>query len=162
MPLDATSSRSAEFSDAEKTAVEEQVERLIKNPHFSHSRRFPSFLRFVVRHVLDGQADLVKERTLGIEIFGRSPDYDTASDPIVRVTAAEIRKRIAQYYEEPGHEAEIRISLPPGSYIPQFVFSPAAPIPAAAESLVPTSPAIPSAPASVEVVVPASSRRNSW
>jgi hypothetical protein len=78
------------------------------------------FLRFVVRHTLAGQADAVKERTLGIEIFGRNADYDTSSDPIVRVTAAEIRKRIAQYYQEPGHDVEIRVSLPAGSYVPQF------------------------------------------
>jgi hypothetical protein len=110
----------ADFSDIEKAAIQEQVERLLQNPYFSHSRRFPMFLRFVVRHTLAGQADAVKERTLGIEIFGRNADYDTSSDPIVRVTAAEIRKRIAQYYQEPGHDVEIRVSLPAGSYVPQF------------------------------------------
>src|ERR1700684_2553898 len=110
----------ADFTEVEKAAIEEQVERLLQNPHFSHSRRFPMFLRFVVRHTLAGQADAVKERTLGIEIFGRSADYDTASDPIVRVTAAEIRKRIPQYYREPRHEVESRVSIQAGSYVPQF------------------------------------------
>jgi hypothetical protein len=108
------------LSDEEKTAVLKQLERLLGNPHFSHSRRFPSFLRFVIDQTLAGQTELLKERTLGIEIFGRDADYDTSSDPIVRVTAAEIRKRIAQYYQEPGHEGELRLSLPPGSYVPQF------------------------------------------
>jgi hypothetical protein len=77
-------------------------------------------MRFVVEKTLSGETDLLKERTLGIEIFGRKAEYDTASDPIVRVTAAEIRKRIAQYYQEPGHENELRISVPAGSYVPQF------------------------------------------
>ncbi len=110
----------AERDKGEAVAVREQLERLLESPHFSHSRRFPSFLRFVVEHSLNGQNDLLKERTLGIEVFGRGADYDTASDPIVRVTAAEIRKRIAQYYDEPGREGELRISLPSGSYIPEF------------------------------------------
>ncbi len=110
----------AELPDAEKKAVEEQLERLLRNPHFSQSRRFPSFLRFVISQTLFGRPELLKERTLGIEIFGRDADYDTASDPIVRVTATEIRKRIAQYYQEPGHETELRLSLPSGSYVPQF------------------------------------------
>jgi hypothetical protein len=118
----------ADFSDAERAAIEEQVERLLQNPYFSHSRRFPMFLRFVVRHTLAGQADAVKERILGIEIFGRNADYDTSSDPIVRVTAAEIRKRIAQYYQEPGHDVEIRVSLPAGSYVPQFHWPQALPV----------------------------------
>jgi hypothetical protein len=106
--------------DPDRKAVQEQLERLLSNPHFNQSRRFPSFLRFVIEKMLDGQPELLKERTLGIEIFGREADYDTASDPIVRVTATEIRKRIAQYYQEPGHENELRLSLPAGSYMPQF------------------------------------------
>jgi hypothetical protein len=110
------------LSEREKAEIHEQLERLLVNPHFSHSRRFPSFLRFTVERTLSGQTDVLKERTLGIEIFGRSADYDTASDPIVRVTAAEIRKRIAQYYQESGHENELRISLPSGSYVPQFAW----------------------------------------
>jgi hypothetical protein len=123
--------------EEERSAIHKQLERLLENPYFSHSRRFPSFLRFVVERTLSGQTDLLKERTLGIEIFGRDPDYDTSSDPIVRVTAAEIRKRIAQYYQEPGHENELRISLPAGSYVPQFheAHAPAAEVVAAAPEI---------------------------
>src|SRR5438045_342561 len=77
----------AALPDAEKKAIEERLERLLGNPHFSQSRRFPSFLRFVIGQTLIGRPELLKERTLGIEIFGRDADYDTASDPIVRVTA---------------------------------------------------------------------------
>ena len=67
-----------------RVAIQEQLERLLANPHFSHSRRFPSFLRFAVEKTLSGETDLLKERTLGIEIFAREAEYDTASDPIVR------------------------------------------------------------------------------
>lgn len=100
--------------------VRRQLDRLLSDPHFSHSRRFPDFLRFVVQHTLTGQTDVLKERTVGIEVFGKEADYDTGSDPIVRVTAAEIRKRIAQYYQEPGRENELRITLPSGTYVPRF------------------------------------------
>jgi len=108
------------LSEEEQSAIHKQLERLLASPYFSHSRRFPVFLRYVVERTLSGHEDSLKERTLGVEIFGRQADYDTASDPIVRVTAAEIRKRIAQYYQEPGKEHELRLSLPAGSYIPQF------------------------------------------
>ena len=120
MLADPIAENHAVLTQAEKTAVQEQLERLLASSYFSHSKRFPTFLRFVVQHALAGQGDLLKERTLGIEIFGRSPDYDTAADPIVRVTAAEIRKRIAQYYQEPGRENEIRVSMLSGSYVPHF------------------------------------------
>jgi hypothetical protein len=107
-------------TEAEKLAVQQQLERILSSQHFSGSKRYPSFLRFVMSHALESRSDLLKERTIGVEVFGRHPDYDTASDPIVRVTAAEIRKRIEQYYHEPGHEGELRFSIPLGSYIPQF------------------------------------------
>ena len=103
-----------------RNAILEQLDRLLASPYFSHSRRFPNFLRFVVEHTLAGDVEDIKERTLGIEIFGKDADYDTAADPIVRVTAAEIRKRVAQYYQDPAHDQELRITLPSGSYIPQF------------------------------------------
>jgi hypothetical protein len=124
MLVDSVPGSPAAFSDEEKSAIHEQMERLLANSHFSHSRRFPSFLRYVIDQTLSGQEETLKERTLGVEIFGRRADYDTSSDPIVRVTAAEIRKRIAQYYQDPGHEEELRISLPAGSYIPQFHWPP--------------------------------------
>lgn len=136
------------LGEEEKSAIREQLERLLGNPHFSHSRRFPSFLRFVVETTLSGQEDALKERTIGVEIFGRAAHYDTASDPIVRVTAAEIRKRIAQYYQEPGHERELRISLPPGSYIPQFQAPPIA----RDEAMPPANPGLPAAADPVEPV----------
>src|SRR5579859_333172 len=101
---------------------------MLANPLFSHSKRYPSLLRYVVEHALDGRTDQVKERTLGIEVFGRAPDYDTNLDPVVRTTAGEIRKRIAQYYHEPGHTGELRIELPCGTYVPEFHPAAAPPI----------------------------------
>jgi len=108
------------YGEAEKDDILRQLDRLLDNPHFSHSKRFPSFLRFIVHEELEGRGDQLKERTLGIEVFGRHAGYDTTTDPIVRVTAAEIRKRIAQYYQDSESPDELRISLPPGSYIPHF------------------------------------------
>jgi hypothetical protein len=87
---------------------------------FRKSKRFPNLLRFVVERSLHGHSEPLKERTLGIEVFGRAPDYDTNLDPVVRTTAVEIRKRIAQYYHEEGHQNEIRIDFPAGSYLPEF------------------------------------------
>jgi hypothetical protein len=107
-------------NELEKGAVLQQVEQLLASPLFHASKRYPSFLRFVVARALSGHTDQLKERIIGVEIFDRPPDYDTNTDPIVRVTAAEIRKRIEQYYQDPQHSQEIRLFLPAGSYVPQF------------------------------------------
>lgn len=118
--LPSSSSKPEILTEAEKAAIRAELERILASRHFNGSKRYPSFLRFVVSRTLDGHPDLLKERTLGVEVFGRLPDYDTSADPIVRVTAAEIRKRIDQYYQEVEHQGELRISLLPGSYLPQF------------------------------------------
>jgi hypothetical protein len=107
-------------TDVGRVVILAQLERILANPLFKNSKRYPTLLRYVVERTLDGHPGELKERTLGIEVFGRDPDYDTNLDPVVRTTAAEIRKRLAQYYQEPNHETEPRIDLPLGSYAARF------------------------------------------
>lgn len=99
------------------------LERVLSSHQFRGSRRCQALLRHITERTLTGDTGSLKERTLGIEVFGRSPDYDTSQDPVVRATAAETRKKLAQYYQEPGHECEARIELLPGSYIVELHFS---------------------------------------
>ncbi|MGD0362514.1 MAG: hypothetical protein ABSC93_16685 [Bryobacteraceae bacterium] len=101
-------------------AVRQQLEQILASPHFRHSRRYPAFLRYVVERTLDGAASELKERNIAVDVFARDPSYDPSVDPIVRITAGEVRKRLAQYYQQPGREAEIRIEMPLGSYLPEF------------------------------------------
>src|SRR5215469_11044661 len=107
-------------TEADRNSARSQLARMIAHPLFANSKRYPALLRHVVESRLEGRADSLKERTLGIEVFGRRAEYDTNLDPVVRVTAGEIRKRIAQYYHQPGHEGEIRIDLPSGCYVAEF------------------------------------------
>ena len=107
-------------TDAEKRAVAEQLEQILSHSAFRTSKRCAALLRHVVQSTIQGHGALLKERTLGVEVFGRDASYDTNLDPVVRTTAGDIRKRIAQYYHEAGHESEIRIDLPSGSYLPEF------------------------------------------
>ena len=97
-----------------------QLERILSSSVFGTSKRYPAFLRFVVETTLDGHSECLKERTIGVEVFSRPADYDTNSDHVVRSAAGEVRRRLAQYYVQPGHAAEIQLDLPLGSYIPQF------------------------------------------
>jgi hypothetical protein len=107
-------------TEAEKEMVREQMNRLLETSHFKNSKRYPALFRFIVEETLEGRGEYLKERLLGVRVFDRPADYDTAADPIVRVTIAEIRKRIAQYYHEDAHESEMRIELLPGHYEPEF------------------------------------------
>ncbi|HSR05537.1 MAG TPA: hypothetical protein VLM42_00180 [Bryobacteraceae bacterium] len=88
----------------QREAVRQQLARILESHLFVYSKRSAKLLQFTVEAVLTGQAEHVKERSLGIDVFQRVPDYDTNRDPVVRTTAVEIRKRIAQYYQEPAHD----------------------------------------------------------
>jgi hypothetical protein len=85
---------------ADAEAVREQLGRILSSALFRNSKRFPVFLRYTVEHALTS-AESLKERTIGHEVFARDPAYDTAQDPVVRMTAAEIRKRLVPYYQQP-------------------------------------------------------------
>jgi hypothetical protein len=118
--------------------VQAELERVLSSPLFRASRRCQTLLRRVTEQTVAGDFESLKERALGMEVFGRPADYDTSQDPVVRASAAEIRKKLAQYYQEAGHESEIRIELPPGSYLAEFHFN--------AEKIAPPLPAVASKP----------------
>jgi len=101
-------------------AIREQLERLLAHPLFSNSKRYPVLLAYTVEQTLKGSGAELKERSIGIEVFGRSPTYDANADPVVRITAGEVRKRLIQYYYDSAHDGELVIELPSGSYVPQF------------------------------------------
>jgi hypothetical protein len=104
----------------DRHAVMLELECILASPHFSNSKRYPALLRYVVERALEGRADSLKERTLGIEVFRRPADYDTNADTIVRYTAGEVRKRLLLYYHEHEASGGFQISLPAGSYVPEF------------------------------------------
>jgi hypothetical protein len=108
----------ASWSGLPKTEILAELDRILESHQFRASRKCSRFLRHVVEAAADGRFDCLKERTLGVDVFDREPHYDTNQDPIVRGTAGEVRKRLAQYYLEAG-EGELRFSLPPGSYVPE-------------------------------------------
>jgi hypothetical protein len=106
-------------SRQDEEEILQEMEEVLASPQFCNSKRYPALLRYVIQSTLSGHSDLLKERTLGVEIFHRPPDYDTNADTVVRYTAGEVRKRLALYYHE--HQSRLQISLPSGSYVPEFL-----------------------------------------
>jgi hypothetical protein len=113
-------SATALLPDSTQKAIRAELHRLLASPRFSSSQRCQSLLRYVVENALDGKTDSLKERCIGIDVFGRDLTYDLSSDPVVRLAAGEVRKRLAQYYYDPANQSEIRIELLVGSYVPVF------------------------------------------
>ena len=100
--------------------IREELNRVLASHEFRTSKRSRDFLRYVVENTLSGHAAMLKERTIGIEVFGRPTSYDPSDDATVRVKAGEVRKRLGLYYAAQGANNPVRIELPSGTYVPEF------------------------------------------
>jgi hypothetical protein len=110
------------LSAPEKKLVREVLRSILDSHHFcKKSHRYPALLEYVVLNALEGNSSQLKERNLGVEVLGRSADYDSSNDPVVRIAIREVRRRLALYYVE-HPESPVYIDIPLGSYIPELCF----------------------------------------
>ncbi len=128
----------------EAERIREELARVLSSHEFRTSKRSQDFLRYVVEHTLAGEAEVLKERTIGIEVFGRPTSYDPGDDATVRVKAGEVRKRLGLYYSSQGAQDPVRIELPSGTYVPEFHAAPEPEPP-------PEAPAVPAPAAPAEL-----------
>jgi hypothetical protein len=104
-----------------KAEAMDELHRILQSSAFRSSPRCQQFLRFVVEQAVEGHHELLKERMIGIEVFGRDPSYQTEGDSVVRVRATDVRRRLMQYYSTAGNTVSLRIDIPSGSYVPTFL-----------------------------------------
>lgn len=114
-------------SENDLARLRQHLKDLLEGTAFRGSHRSGQFLSYIVERAITGNFEALKERVIGVELFGRSPSYDTGEDAIVRVTASDVRKRLLQHYGQYGLASGFRISLPLGSYIPEIAHDGPAP-----------------------------------
>ena len=109
-----------ELTPAQAAAIRKELESVISSDAFSGSKRCQDFLRLIIERRLAGDLDSLRERMIGVKMFGRNVDYDTSNDAVVRVRATEVRKRLVQYYSTVPGTPAVRIELRSGTYVPEF------------------------------------------
>lgn len=110
----------AEQEMTDRPSVLQELESILSSRHFKSADRCKQFLQYVVLNKLEGHTERLKERTIGTDVFQRPPGYATGEDPVVRVQAGEVRRRLELYYQETPQPSRVRIELPVGSYSPVF------------------------------------------
>ena len=101
-------------------AVREQLERILASAEFVASDRLREFLRFVVEETLAGRAGQLKAYTIALAVFGRDGSFDPQTDPVVRMEAGKLRRRLETYYLGAGRNDPVRIAIPKGGYVASF------------------------------------------
>src|SRR6516162_4187853 len=104
--------------DFEAQAARRQLDKVLASAGFSRNERLSRFLRFVVERHMEGRDQELKESLIAIEVFSRSPGYDSKQDPVVRTEASRLRARLSEYYLTDGKSDSMIIDLPKGGYVP--------------------------------------------
>lgn len=117
------------------------LERILNSRELKRALRLRELLLYIGTQSLKSGVTVIREHEIGAAVFGRSADYDTSLDNIVRVNVTELRKRLFHYFEEEGSRETLMMEIPRGTYIPVFVRRPIPiPIRAPIEALPRTSP----------------------
>jgi malectin (di-glucose binding ER protein) len=98
-----------------------ELAAVIASGIFAKAPSLALLLDYVCTKYFEGQANQIKEYNIAVEALGRPPSFEPRQDSIVRVEAFRLRKRLKQYYENEGADRHLRIVIPSGQYVPQFL-----------------------------------------
>jgi adenylate cyclase len=101
--------------------IQRQLQRILASPAFRATDAQKAFLEFVVKKMLTGESEEIKGYTVATRVFGRREDFDQATDPIVSIQANKLRRALEHYYLTAGNKDPVRIEIPKGSYVPNFI-----------------------------------------
>src|SRR3954454_19961338 len=96
--------------------VRSQIDRLIQSKAFETSEVHRRLLQYLAEKSLTGEAERLKEYTIGLEAFSKPPTYDPKHDSIVRLQVGRLRQKLATYYSTEANGDAILVSLPKGAF----------------------------------------------
>jgi hypothetical protein len=117
-----------------ETDAREQIERVLESELFRASELQRRMLRYLAEKSLSGEADQLKEYTIGVEGLGKAESYDPRHDSSVRLQAGKLRQKILEYYLTQGQADPVHIDFPRGRF--KLVFTPREPSETSAGRLV--------------------------
>ena len=112
-----SSTAELKFSNEE---ISRQIEKMLTDPHFSHSEILRNFLKFIVTETIEGRSNCLKEYTIALNVLNKPITFKPKENCIVRIHAVRLRKALVDYYTTSGAMDDIRITLPKGNYVPDF------------------------------------------
>lgn len=96
------------------------IERILLTSPFKKSAHLPAVLRYLAEHSICGHFDALTEREIGMAAFGKPLGYSPAEDSAVRVHIRQLRLRLHEYFACDGHNEQMVVDIPKGSYVLYF------------------------------------------
>lgn len=104
-----------------------QIQHVLESELFRASELQRRLLKYLADKSLSGEADQLKEYTIGIEGLGKPEAYDPRHDSSVRLQASKLRQKILEYYLTQGQADPVHIDFPRGRF--KLVFTSREPAP---------------------------------
>jgi len=101
--------------------VRDALARILASDVFARSERARDLLRYLIEQDLAGHADRLKGFSIAVDVFGKDAAFDPSQDTVVRVQAGRLRELLEHYYAGPGSSDPLRVLIPRGSYVPDYV-----------------------------------------
>lgn len=96
-------------------APEQQLlQRVLSSKQFEHAHILKRVLQYICEQSAAGVAP--KEYDIAVSAMGRQKSFDPRADPIVRVSVAGVRERLAAYFAGEGAAEPLRLEIPKGGY----------------------------------------------
>src|SRR5208282_2993282 len=99
-----------------ESEAREQIQRVLESELFRASELQGRLLRYLAEKSLSGEADQLKEYTIGVEGLGKPESYDPRHDSSVRLQASKLRQKILEYYLTQGQSDPVHIDFPRGRF----------------------------------------------
>ncbi len=106
-----------------------QVRRILQSKALRTSEVHRNLLNYLAEKSLSGEADNLKEYTVGLDVFAKPESYDPRQESVVRMHMARLRQKLAEYYRTEGTADPIIVDLPKGAFKVTFEPRPAVAIP---------------------------------
>jgi hypothetical protein len=100
----------------ELEASSAQIQRIVQSKAFRTSEVHRNLLTYLADKSLAGDADSLKEYTVGLDVFSKPESYDPRQESTVRMHVARLRQKLAEYYRTEGIDDPIVVDLPKGGF----------------------------------------------
>src|SRR5262249_17908828 len=95
---------------------QEQVRRILSSKALRTSEVHRTLLNYLAEKSLSGEAEGLKEYTVGLDVFAKPESYDPRQESVVRMHMARLRQKLAEYYRTEGVGDPVFVDLPKGGF----------------------------------------------
>ncbi|HVZ18696.1 MAG TPA: hypothetical protein VG897_16370 [Terriglobales bacterium] len=102
--------------DLAPNEIQSGLNHILRSETFRHSEQLRVLLSYLGQKSIEGQADELKEYSVGIDAMGKPESYSPRQDATVRIQTGRLRLKLEEYFRTEGASAPVIFELPKGGF----------------------------------------------